>query len=81
MGSSDIAHEAGFFLTGGAALAGFHLLHRTTDDLDLFTSDEGAFLRGPRALQELANEIGATLELRQDPPAVSRRAVISPARP
>lgn len=29
--------ERGFFLTGGAALAGFHLGHRTTDDLDLFT--------------------------------------------
>jgi hypothetical protein len=24
--------ERGFFLTGGAALAGFHLGHRTTDD-------------------------------------------------
>jgi hypothetical protein len=25
--------ERGFFLTGGAALAGFHLGHRTTEDL------------------------------------------------
>jgi hypothetical protein len=29
--------EQGFFLTGGAALAGFHLCHRETHDLDLFT--------------------------------------------
>lgn len=31
--------EQRFFLTGGAALAGFHLQHRTTLDLDLFTDD------------------------------------------
>ena len=35
--------ERGFFLTGGAALAGFHLGHRATDDLDLFTRDAPAF--------------------------------------
>ncbi len=29
--------ENRFFLTGGAALAGFHLGHRETHDLDLFT--------------------------------------------
>lgn len=30
-----------FFLTGGAALAGFHLGHRETEDLDLFTRKMG----------------------------------------
>jgi hypothetical protein len=35
--------EHDFFLTGGAALAGFHLGHRTTGDLDLFTTDDRAF--------------------------------------
>jgi len=29
--------EDRFFLTGGAALAGFHLKHRRTADLDFFT--------------------------------------------
>ncbi len=29
----------GYFLTGGAALAGFHLGHRTTEDLDLFVHE------------------------------------------
>jgi hypothetical protein len=29
--------ERGFFLTGGAALAGYWLRHRPTGDLDLFT--------------------------------------------
>lgn len=28
-----------FYLTGGTALAGFHLHHRLSDDLDLFTHD------------------------------------------
>lgn len=31
------ARQSGFFLTGGGALAGFHLGHRETHDLDLFT--------------------------------------------
>jgi hypothetical protein len=30
-------HRSDFFVTGGAALVGFHLRHRTTNDLDLFT--------------------------------------------
>lgn len=29
-----------FFLTGGGALVGFHLRHRVTHDLDLFTVGE-----------------------------------------
>src|ERR1044071_3340373 len=35
--------ERGFFLTRGAAIVGFYLGHRTTDDLDLFTSQPAAF--------------------------------------
>ena len=31
--------ERSFYLTGGAALAGYHLRHRETTDLDLFTLD------------------------------------------
>lgn len=31
------AREQRLFLTGGAALAGFYLHHRKTEDLDLFT--------------------------------------------
>lgn len=56
-----------FFLTGGAALAAYHLGHRTTDDLDLFTSfadlDEGA-----SALRSVAEELGASIQaLRTSP--------------
>jgi hypothetical protein len=46
--------ERGFFLTGGAALAGFHLGHRATDDLDLFTQQESAFERGRFVLADVA---------------------------
>ncbi len=32
--------QSRFFLTGGGALAGFHLEHRRTKDLDLFTVED-----------------------------------------
>jgi hypothetical protein len=56
-----------FFLTGGAALAAYHLGHRTTDDLDLFTAtanlDEGVSV-----LRSVADEIGASIQaLRTSP--------------
>ena len=42
--------ELGFFLTGGTALAAFHLHHRISEDLDLFIRrddvDLGIVLRG-----------------------------------
>ena len=58
--------ERGFFLTGGAALAGFHLGHRATDDLDLFTPEQDAFDRGRFVLADVAAELGADLQVRQD---------------
>jgi hypothetical protein len=64
--------ERGFFLTGGAALAGFHLGHRTTDDLDLFTLEPAAFERGRFVLAEVASATGCQLETRQDAPGFKR---------
>jgi hypothetical protein len=64
------------FLTGGAALAGFHLGHRTTDDLDLFTVDGEAFQRARYLLEDAASTLGATLEGRQDAPGFRRYALI-----
>lgn len=70
-----------FFLTGGAALAGFHIGHRTTQDLDLFTTED-ALDEGTRALMDVARALGASLErirtsptfrrflLRRDPEAI-----------
>jgi hypothetical protein len=64
--------ERGFFLTGGAALAGFHLGHRTTDDLDLFTAQDGAFERGRFVLADVAAALGGELQVRQDAPGFKR---------
>src|SRR5690348_11148515 len=64
--------ERGFFLTGGAALAGFHLGHRTTDDLDLFTLQQAAFERSRFVLADVAAALGAVLEVRQDAPGFKR---------
>jgi predicted nucleotidyltransferase component of viral defense system len=64
--------ERGFFLTGGAALAGFHLGHRTTDDLDLFTPQGSAFERGRFVLTDVAAALGGELQVRQDAPGFKR---------
>lgn len=52
------ARESRFFLTGGAALAGFHLGHRETHDLDLFTLLEA----GSALTKEIAQQWSATIE-------------------
>jgi hypothetical protein len=64
--------ERGFFLTGGAALAGFHLGHRATDDLDLFTLQHEAFERGRFVLADVASAVGCELAIRQDAPGFKR---------
>jgi hypothetical protein len=48
----------GFFLTGGAVLVEYHLKHRTTDDLDLFTSED-RLDEGVRVLLAAAEAIDA----------------------
>jgi hypothetical protein len=53
--------EQRFYLTGGAALAGYHLGHRETHDLDLFTPTP-AIEDGLRALRDSARALGASLE-------------------
>lgn len=63
--------ESGFFLTGGAALAGFHLYHRTTKDLDLFTTEE-RIEEGVSALADAAREVGASMESVRTSPGFRR---------
>lgn len=53
--SGFFRRENRFFLTGGAALAGFYLGHRRTQDLDLFTT-ENYIEEGVSALQATAHE-------------------------
>ncbi len=67
--------ERGFFLTGGGALVGYHLHHRTTSDLDLFTLDEGAFARSRYVLPAVAEALQGSLDVRQDAPDFRRYAL------
>lgn len=60
-----------FFLTGGAALAGFHLGHRETHDLDLFTLDD-AIADGYMIAADVARQLGATIEPVQTSPDFRR---------
>lgn len=50
-----------FFLTGGTALAAFHLHHRLSDDLDLFTLDGEALRDVDREIEGLAAELNCTI--------------------
>ena len=63
---------AAFFLTGGAVLAGWALGHRRTDDLDLFTTDDGAMADCDRLVRAAAAAIGATVEPVQSQPDFRR---------
>lgn len=45
-------------LTGGAALAGFHLGHRTTRDLDLFWHGTASLARQPEDAGDLLRSVG-----------------------
>jgi Nucleotidyl transferase AbiEii toxin, Type IV TA system len=72
------SRESGFFLTGGAALAGFYLKHRPTNDLDLFTTMSDVFDRGPHILQDVASALNATGETVRHAPGF-HRSVLSRA--
>ena len=63
--------EDRFFLSGGAALAGFHLGHRETHDLDLFTLTD-ALDDGFALSSDIARECGASLESIQTSPDFRR---------
>lgn len=67
--------EQRFYLTGGGALAGYHLGHRETHDLDLFTLSP-VMEDGVRALREAARELGASIEDVRSAPEF-RRLVLS----
>jgi hypothetical protein len=59
--NASFGREDRFFLTGGAALAGFHLGHRETNDLALFTLSD-ALDDGLAIVTEIALQWGASLE-------------------
>ncbi len=51
-----------FFLTGGTALAAFHLHHRLSDDLDLFTLDDLALEAAAHPIENIASDLDCTLQ-------------------
>ncbi len=51
-----------FYLTGGTALAAFHLQHRFSEDLDFFTDDPNAINLVRSSLEPLCKEMEAGLE-------------------
>lgn len=69
--SAFFVKEKGFFLTGGAALVGFHLGHRETQDLDLFTT-EARLAEGVAALLDTAKELGTEVEAIRSSPDFRR---------
>lgn len=64
-----------FFLTGGAALAGFFLKHRETSDLDLFTVNDGAVREAEGKLARIAAERDLRFEIRRSAPDFTRVAL------
>lgn len=56
------ARERRFVLTGGGALVGYHLHHRTSDDLDLFAKPPARVEEARRAIEAAAEALGAVVE-------------------
>jgi hypothetical protein len=68
-------NEPSAFLTGGRALAGFHLGHRMTDDRDLFSPQVEPMELSVQRLRRTAAAIDATVEALQETPDFRRFAV------
>jgi nucleotidyltransferase AbiEii toxin of type IV toxin-antitoxin system len=66
---------SGFFLSGGAVLVGWVLAHRRTDDLDLFTIEDGPMHDADRLARSIAADVRATVEARQTSPDFRRYTV------
>jgi hypothetical protein len=69
------ARDARTFLTGGAALAGFHLGHRATDDLDLFAFPGEDLDDVERAFAASAQSCGGNVRVMQTYPDFRRLMV------
>lgn len=65
------AQDNRFFLTGGAALVGYYLHHRQTEDIDLFTLED-EIERGFSLVNEIAREMDGEVEPIQTSPDFRR---------
>lgn len=64
--------EPAWTLTGGAALAGVHLKHRTTRDLDLFWRQRKELGAIPKAVEAMLGNEGLVVRVVQSAPAFCR---------
>ena len=55
-----------FFLTGGTALAAFYLEHRTSEDMDFFTEEEGQVSRVVPIVNDIASALGGELDIKRN---------------
>ncbi|MEM9694525.1 MAG: nucleotidyl transferase AbiEii/AbiGii toxin family protein [Myxococcota bacterium] len=60
------------WLTGGGALAGFHIGHRRSEDLDFFSDDRQALRAVAAHLEETCRDLGHTLTLERRYPGFER---------
>jgi len=70
-----VATVGGWTLTGGGALAGVHLGHRTTEDLDLFLYGARSFDHEPRAVEDALVAHGLEVSTLQRSPGFVRLSV------
>lgn len=67
-----------FFLTGGSALAGYYLGHRTSADLDFFTTSDDAFPHARRLVEDAVRHLGGLTEVvREYPGFIELRATVA----
>jgi len=74
------AYDVGqrFFLTGGTALAGFYLHHRLSDDVDLFTQEDGALDATQDTVLAIGDEMGWDVGVRRLSPHFLRLDLTAP---
>ena len=66
-----------FFLTGGSALSGYYLHHRTSADLDFFTVAADTFIHGKRLVDSAVAGLNGKAEVvREYPGFVELQAVV-----
>jgi hypothetical protein len=69
------SEPSAYFLTGGGALAGYHLGHRATDDIDLFSPAVETMELSVQRLRRAAATIGAEVDAIQEAPEFRRFAL------
>lgn len=63
---SETELKKSFFFTGGTALSAFYLRHRLSEDIDLFTEDEGAIIRVLPVMKKIASILKTKLEIKRN---------------